>query len=189
MLVHVSLDLVSEFIPRVPQFRTEGEDDTIKRICASTSILGAMQAIPQFAYVLRAMKRLKLPIIIHAYYFKCDNVMDNKEVVQYVPDAEMTKETWLLSSPISVHRVDYEILEFAAQDMVDIHGNEHAYIYHMKMKRCKFQSNTENFFRFYDFAQKDADVRELFTKYSYRTMISNVGELMAEKIEKQIASL
>ena len=54
-MVHVSFDLVDSFYPRIPEQRTEGkvnEDQVTKRICISTSVLGALRGIPQAAEVL-----------------------------------------------------------------------------------------------------------------------------------------
>lgn len=79
-MVHVSFDLVDEFIPRVPKQRCEGENNTIKRICVAPSIIEALNAIPQAGLVVRNMKSLGLPVIIHCYYLKADKVMSNDEV-------------------------------------------------------------------------------------------------------------
>ena len=65
-MVHVSFDLVDEFIPRVPKQRCEGENNTIKRICVAPSIIEALNAIPQAGFVVRNMKSLGLPCLIGA---------------------------------------------------------------------------------------------------------------------------
>ena len=76
-MVHVSFDLVDEFIPRIPSQRIEGtynEEAKTKRICVSGDIHKAVRAIPQFAQVLNYMKALGLPLLIHAYYMKSDSI-------------------------------------------------------------------------------------------------------------------
>lgn len=59
-MIHVSFDPVEAFVPRVPSQRIEGEmeeDSVTKRICASSTILGALRGIPsggvRFAFLQR----------------------------------------------------------------------------------------------------------------------------------------
>lgn len=74
--------------PRVPKNAIKGlEDNKIPRICVSNSIFGAISAIKgnQTLYV-----HLVEPI----------KVLDNAEVLQYVPDAAATGESWVLDNEI-----------------------------------------------------------------------------------------
>ena len=74
--------------PRVPKNAIKGlEDNKIPRICVSNSIFGAISAIKgnQTLYV-----HLVEPI----------KVLDNAEVLQYVPDAVTTGESWVLDNEI-----------------------------------------------------------------------------------------
>ena len=66
--IHVSFDIVDEFIPRVPRQRCPGEDETVPRICVAEDILNAVNAVPQAGLVMENMKSLGLPVVIHAYY-------------------------------------------------------------------------------------------------------------------------
>lgn len=77
--VHVSFDIVTEFVPRVPRQRCPGENSSIPRICAADNLYNAINAIPQAGLVLNYMKNLELPLIIHAYYLK-GNGMKNEDV-------------------------------------------------------------------------------------------------------------
>lgn len=44
--IHISFDIVNEFIPRVPRQRCLGEDETVPRICVTEDILNAVNAVP-----------------------------------------------------------------------------------------------------------------------------------------------
>ena len=66
--VHVSFDIVDHFAPRIPKQRCPEEDATISRICVAENLTMAINALPQSGDVICAMKDLRLPIIIHAYY-------------------------------------------------------------------------------------------------------------------------
>lgn len=68
--VHVSFDIVDHFAPRIPKQRCPEEDATISRICVAENLTMAINALPQSGDVICAMKDLRLPIIIHAYYIK-----------------------------------------------------------------------------------------------------------------------
>lgn len=181
-MVHVSFDLVKEFTPRVPQQRCPNENDTIKRICVAPDVLSAMQSIPQCGNVMCIMRELGLPIIVHAYYLKSGNVMQNDKVLEHVPDAETTGEMWILDKPESVYRVDYEITDFLAPKRKDMYGTEQHFVFAIDKKRCKFQSNIDNFFGSYDFGSKETKLKEMFEQYSFRTVFSNIGEEMVERL-------
>lgn len=79
-MVHCSFDTVTEFNPRVPKQRVEGmftEDDKIKRICVAPTVQQALRGIPQSGMVMETMKKLKLPIIVHAYSINDRNATDD----------------------------------------------------------------------------------------------------------------
>jgi len=87
-MVHVSFDTVERFVPRVPQNRSDGEDDKTKRICVAPNLISALQAVPQSGTVLNAMMEIGLPLIIHAYYLKSKSVMQVD--TEQVPDSMAT---------------------------------------------------------------------------------------------------
>lgn len=184
-MVHVSFDLVKEFVPRVPQQRCPNENDTIERICVAPDVLSAMQSIPQCGEVMYFMRELGLPIIIHAYYMKSDNIIENSDVQKYVPDAEATREMWILDKPKSVYRVDYEITDFLAPMRKDMYGTEQHFVFLADKKRCKYQSNIDNFFDVYEFGSKESKLKELFEQSTYRTVLSNLGEEMIERLKRK----
>lgn len=180
-MVHVSFDLVDEFIPRVPKQRCDGENDTIKRICVASSIIEALNAIPQAGLVVRNMKSLGLPVIIHCYYLKADKVMSNDEVQKYVPDAEFTGETWILEKPKAVNRVDYEIADCIVKQGVDAFGNEQFEVRLPEIKQVKYQSNIDNFFKVFSQNPNERKMREIFERQSYRKVLANFDDEIIEK--------
>lgn len=183
-MIHVSFDLVDEFIPRVPKQRCMGENDTIKRICAAPSIIEALNAIPQAGLVVRNMKSLGLPVIIHCYYLKAGKVMSNEEVQEYVPDATDTREMWILEKPKAVNRVDYEITDCIVKQGVDAFGNEQFEVRLPEIKRVKHQSNIDNFFKVFSYSlSKEREMREIFEMQSYRKVLANFDDDIIEKVK------
>ena len=71
------------------KFKIFNENNTIPRICCSTSIFGAIAAI---------MIDEKATYYVHLLEPK--KVMNNREVMQYVPDAAGTGECWILDDEI-----------------------------------------------------------------------------------------
>lgn len=182
-MVHVSFDLVDEFIPRVPKQRCEGENDTIKRICVAPSIIEALNAIPQAGLVVRNMKSLGLPVIIHCYYLKSDKVMSNDEIQKYVPDAEFTGEMWILEKPKAVNRVDYEITDCIVKQGVDVFENKMFEVRFPEIKRVKHQSNIDIFFKVFSHSPNERKMREIFEKQSYRKIIANFDDEIIERVK------
>jgi hypothetical protein len=180
-MIHVSFDLVDEFIPRVPKHRCEGENNTIKRICVAPSIIEALNAIPQAGLVVRNMKSLGLPVIIHCYYLKADKVMSNDEVQKYVPDAEFTREMWILEKPKAVNRIDYEITDCIVKQGVDVFGNEQFEVRLPEIERIKHQSNIDNFFKVFCHNPNERKMRGIFEKQSYRKVLATFDDEIIEK--------
>lgn len=71
-MVHVSFDLVDNFVPRLPKQIATNEDRTVKRICVAPSLRNALMAIPKARQVVHTLKRIGLPVILHAYYLNSD---------------------------------------------------------------------------------------------------------------------
>ena len=85
--IHISFDIVDEFIPRVPRQRCPGEDETVPRICVAEDILNAVNAVPQAGLVMENMKNIGLPVVIHAYYLTGEGMGKSTENFQgiFVP--------------------------------------------------------------------------------------------------------
>lgn len=179
--IHVSFDIVDEFIPRVPRQRCPGEDGTIPRICVTEDILNAVNAVPQAGLVMENMKNLGLPVIIHAYYLTGKG-MEKEEVQKYVPDAKMTGEFWLTEKPESVRRVDYEIVDFTTETVKDPFGHDLTAVVTISFSECEYQDNVENFLHSFEDASKDRmeRSRRIFEENSFRTVMSNIGDAIKE---------
>lgn len=96
--IHLSLtNTPITFIPRVPEhgmvfkgkFKKFSENETIPRICCSTSIFGAISAI-----------NLKENKTYYVHLLEPKKVLSNQEVAKYVPDAIATGECWILDDKI-----------------------------------------------------------------------------------------
>ena len=170
--VHVSFDIVDQFVPRIPKQRCPEEDATISRICVAENLTMAINSLPQAGEAVCAMKNLKLPIIIHAYYIKGEG-MNNEEVRKYVPDAEFSGEYWITSVPSSVRRIDYEITEFEDKTIQDRFGHDRIVLWGIQTKRCKFQDNVAIFL---EKCEKNSERNELrkkaFDDNTYRTLLA-----------------
>ena len=79
--------------PRVPKNAIKGlENNTIPRICVSNSIFGAISAI-------------KGNQTLYVHLVEPTKVLDNAEVLQYVPAAVATGESWVLDDEIKTNIV------------------------------------------------------------------------------------
>lgn len=142
MNIHVSFDIVDEFVPRVPDSRNSHEDNTIPRICVSDSVLQALWAIPLSGNIMEGMRELGLPVVVHAYYLSGKTFCPT---IEQVPDREMTGERWLLERPEKVFRRDYKIESFWTREIRDNETNISWRIpggFHLKP--CKYQDNWTN---------------------------------------------
>ena len=110
-MVHVSFDVVDNFYPRIPMHQIINENKSIKRICVTNSIRNSLEDVPGSYRILHNMQKLKLPLIIHAYYMVSKSFLISDEIHEYVPDVSTTKEIWILDKPNTVKRVDYEIID------------------------------------------------------------------------------
>lgn len=76
--------------PRIPKNTIPNiENNTIPRICVSNSIFGALSAIPN-----------DVGDIYYVHLIEPVKILDNPEVLQYVPDAAMTGECWVLDDEV-----------------------------------------------------------------------------------------
>lgn len=179
--IHVSFDRVEKFVPKTYENTCPDEDSSIPHICVASTIGAALNAVPTAGFVLSYMRELNLPIILHVYYLTGSAVMENDEVQKYVPDADLTGETWLLKAPESVQRKDYMVTDFRTKDYIDEYGHEVRCICDMEIEKCEFQSNRENFLDCFAASGNRDALNDMFEKHSYRTILANIGEeLIAE---------
>ena len=169
-MVHISFDPVESFVPRVPSNRIEGEleeDSITERICASSTILGALRGVPQGGDVLFQMKRLGIPIIIHAYYLEGEHIVPTE---QQVPDRCVTDEVWFLKAPEKVRRVDYQITDF---ELLPVEGAERSFLFvlNASIKRCPYGDNKKNLC---ELLQRD--MPKIIDDFSFREIMLNIGK-------------
>lgn len=178
-MVHVSFDTVETFVPRIPSFRIEGEleeDSVTERICASSTILGALRGIPHGGDVLYQMKRLGLPIIIHAYYLEGEYIVPTE---QQVPDRCATDEVWFLKTPKRIRRVNYRITDF---ELLPVEGVERSFqfVLNASVKRCTYGDNKKNLCELFH-----RETPKVIEDFSFREIMLNIGEeLFFKKIER-----
>lgn len=105
---HVSCDLdhAGLFIPRIPKDRGTDENESIKRVCVSTSIEGALTAIPGGSSDLDTLMTtqrgyLKIfKIDTDALCISKENIISTQALFEqgFVHDAELTGEVWITSA-------------------------------------------------------------------------------------------
>ena len=140
--IHVSFDVVEEFIPRVPKSRLENEDSEIQRICVTDNIDHCLHAMVAAGRTLELMQQVNVPCIIHAYYLDCEDIWETKRVSKYVPDAKENHESWLLSKSTRIYRVDYEIQDIMIHHCADDSDPRNAILASYQLKRTHFQDNS-----------------------------------------------
>lgn len=120
MLYHLSFDVletIEEFVPRIPDQRIEGEDDTSLRICCSDSIENALVALPNNADFLSSTKLFPLIKVYELDETKVEgsNLLTPELIQDKVSDALVTKEHWITTNIkpsnfyiIQVTNMDYD---------------------------------------------------------------------------------
>lgn len=136
-MVYCSFEIVEKFEPKIPKNRIEGktasEDDTIPRICVSTDIRKAVNAIPGGGLTLKLMKEMKMPMIVHAYYLYSDKFI--RPTKKLLPDVDMTGEHLLLQEPEKIYRKDYEILNPYFLELTDPNGRKGVFMVGCDLKK------------------------------------------------------
>lgn len=116
ILYHVTPDIKSykkTFVPRIPEKTMPGEDKSIPRVCFSESIVGALRAIYYNPYTVEKFGRE-----IAVYEIDTDDIdpkfLKNWQELydtQLVPDANLTKEWWVMCEIKAVAKV-YEVISY-----------------------------------------------------------------------------
>lgn len=121
------------------------------------------------------MQKLKLPLIIHAYYMVSKSFLISDEIHEYVPDVDTTKEIWILDTPNTVRRIDYEIVD---PDFIMCDGM--ILLMNYKLKRVKFQDNVMNLFNSID-CKNLSELRNIIQKVGYGRFIYEFGDMLIQK--------
>lgn len=103
MLFHISKDIsIKEkvFIPRIPKNRLPSEDNTLKRVCLSNALETCISAFPYKSDVIHHLSSRK-PTYLSVYAvdeacFQEGDIKEPEEVVNWVADAELRKEYWIM---------------------------------------------------------------------------------------------
>ena len=174
-MVHVSFDVVDNFYPRIPMYQITNENNSIKRICVTNSIRNSLEDVPGLYRILHNMQKLKLPLIIHAYYMVSKSFFISDEIHKYVPDANTTKEIWILDKPNTVRRIDYEIVD---PDFIMCDGM--ILLMNYKLKRVKFQDNVMNLFNSIDCGNL-SELCDIIKEIGYGKFIYEFGDILIQR--------
>lgn len=123
MLYHLSFDVLEEiyeFIPRIPEIRMKGEDNTFLRICCSDTIEGALSGIPGNIDFLNSDRIYPL---VKVYEFdetglEDEFVLSPEEIKDKVPDALTTGEHWITSNirPKSSYIINVKSMNYSKKN-------------------------------------------------------------------------
>lgn len=171
--VHLSFDLVEEFVPRVPKSHLKTEDAVTPRICVAKYIPQALSAVPSAGKTIEAMLEIGMPVVIHAYHLQSDAVIQTEDLLEAVPDAWYTGEMWITKRPEKVWRQDYELCNIFLYRIKDLNGKEIIVPDTYALKRVRHQDNWKNFLQQMDIKETD-EVREIMTQTLFSTMIVNL---------------
>lgn len=176
-MVHVSFDVVDNFYQRIPMYQITNENNSIKRVCVTNSIRNSLEDVPGSYKILHNMYKLKLPLIIHAYYMTSKNFLISEKIHEYVPDIDTTKEIWILDTPNTVRRIDYEIVD---PDFVSYDGM--ILLMNYKLKRVKFQDNVMNLFNSIDCGNL-LELCDIIKEIGYGKFIYEFGDILIQRIK------
>lgn len=129
-LYHLShcLNDIHEFVPRVPLDRAESENKYIPRVCLSSSIEGALSAVPWGGSNLEERIWEEGSYLIRVFEFDLDTLnLDNLLPPEYlyskdlVRDSYLTEEYWAINKSIKPSRsyiIDIEDYELGWPDLI-----------------------------------------------------------------------
>lgn len=183
--VHLSFDLVEEFVPRIPKSRLEKEDAVTPRICVAKYISQALSALPVAGKTIEAMLEIGMPVIIHAYYLQSDAVIQTEDLLEAVPDARYTGEMWITERPKKIWRVDYELCDIFLYHTKDMYGEEIVIPDTYTLKKVCNQDNWKNFLLQMKIKEMD-EFREIMTNTLFSTMIVSMLPELKKIREKTI---
>lgn len=186
VLFHISLTPVQEFSPRIPKFTAPGEDKTIKRVCFSDSILNCINAVTGQAAPILTLKRLGIVPCLYVYTYRYDSlrqeVMTTDAVSQYVPDAKLNQEYWIIEKP-EVNLQVYHVEDLQVVLREDRYMETMYIVEDIKLKAVDFSGISENEVHLvekFDGKEKKSMVN-LLHKYGLRDILCHFYEELNEK--------
>lgn len=140
-LYHISrmpCETVSRFTPRIPEFRVDGENDTIPRICAAPTISGCLIAHPEIGMYMSELLNMhfstplemedkeykcletgEIGILARVYRFEVEPELlvtpETLDAKGYVPDALIANEHWI-TEPIQPVAISYMLATGVERD-------------------------------------------------------------------------
>lgn len=180
-LIHCSFDEVYDFEPRVPESRSLLEDAETKRICVSPTIRQCLDAIPRAGQIMRFMREVEMPVVVHAYYLEADQIQyDTRD---YVPDADLTGEMWILEKPKNWKRIDYELQSFCLKDGKDRNGASITWIYGVYPVRHRYQDNLRELIE--GIGADYDDFRRQCPDLTFRLIAGNLGDDLIKEFRER----
>lgn len=179
-LIHCSFDEVYDFEPRVPKSRNDLEDGETKRICVAPTVRQCLDAIPKAGNIMRFMREVGMPVVIHAYYLESDNVV--YDTTGKVPDAELTGEMWVLDKPYDWRRVDYELTGFSLKDGKDANGDDITWIFGVWPIRTKYTDNLKELVE--GMGKTMEEFREKCPDLSFRMIAGNASPELTQEFKE-----
>ena len=146
--VHVSMDLdqgVKNFIPRIPIYRCEEEDNITPRICVCKTLEGAVGAFPYKGYFVNVLMRKKRDVYLNYYELESENYRSDKELQEYVPDAHITGEHWILNPVLATSHL------IKIKKLVLSRFNKYTNTYSGAVKELEYENCIEDFDRVEEF--------------------------------------
>lgn len=138
-MYHVSLDLnVGEkvFTPRIPKDRCKGENDAIKRISVARSVEDAISGFPYKDYFVNKYNRCQKRLLsIYEFKVKKKDVIFSEDLKDYVPDAHITKECWLVKETVGIGRI-VDVKEITLDNY-----NKCAWYYYGRVNRLVYEES------------------------------------------------
>ena len=173
-MMHISFDEVNEFGPRIPYPRLSDEDGSIPRICMAPTILQALRAIPGGGDAVRNMQSVGMPVVVHAYYLHGCEIVDNSVVKKMVSDAIFTGETWAVTKPAKVVRVDWELSNMLYSDTLTEDGRSSWRVESADLKRVPHQDNWMNLAKTVMPGREEEFLSKIPKHLSFRTLMQNL---------------
>ena len=154
MLYHISPFKIDNWKPRIPSTRLKNEDGNIERICMAESVIGCLTAVngkDLLTGLLNLERKAKIPALLYLYYIdeedlNKENYLSNCEIQnkKLVPDADITKEVWLLKSANMKYKIIH-IKDFSFK-IINFNNNKDIYNQIVTITDCKYtlEKNSEN---------------------------------------------
>lgn len=170
-LYHISFSEIKSFFPRVPEYRCEGEDAEIPRICFSDDMYLALKASPSCGNIIKGAFDLGFHPTLYVYEVDTDSLdqevwMHYTQVSKYVPDAESTHECWV-TVPLNCFQCKcrkYVVRDAILKPVVLNEEINFLFVYGVCWKGCNAKSNERKFLESVTFPKQYYKLRNKMQK-------------------------